>query len=840
MIQKKDNMDSLMTQKLSSNDSVIISQDLPMELHTWAEWFENAGRLVPDLKAYEDLLLKYYKLQCTKSEDGQACVYQKYLQAHPIQFYERNIIVPGWLQRKCTVIGVIIGLVTGIIMWLVGHFLRSGNTGTAGLDTMALAIGPLVGIISMIIPELIHHYKVKRLWKRFCILEDKLKEPLSFIPPRYRNSQSCQAFYDCFCSYQITTFDEAIRQCDAYLQDGNLNGLYLSVLSDVSFNRSLLDNENGQGVYLGDRKDTSFDENLPDDIEDHVFSGVDDAEKRLNNLVGLEKVKQQVSQMKNRMAFDSKAKNTGNHMIFLGPPGTGKTTIARIITKILYDNHYIEENRLIEIDGGYLKSGMVGHTAERVSAIMKYALGGVLFIDEAYVLNEGTGEAGREATGVLLKYMEDHRSDFVVILAGYEDNMNRMLATNEGFSSRIKHKIYFDNFTTSEMLTIFRMFLKQGHDGSYKIEKSALNLLERHFEKERMSPAFGNARVIRNTWEKLQDIHADRFMRGLLDESYKLIITKEDVALFVEQRKEELQEDSRNFIARQGLDSTVCSLEELKGRTKSGSEHPDEDLANLTGLSVVKDEIKKMKAQFEFYNGEIESEGHHMVFLGPPGTGKTTVASIMTGYLYQLGIISQNAYLDVNGDFLRGMYVGHTGKRTEAVVQYAQGMVLFVDEAYLLSTSGDQNSFGQEAIGVLLDAMEKYRKNFVVIFAGYEKEMKDFLNMNSGLQSRINLEFHFTSYTPHELATMMQRIAKSQRFKVDKNVWKPLQLYLQTQVNDPHFGNGRFIRAFFESAKKAHIMRFANGEYDVASKFLITLNDVQDAIDENNSKGFLG
>ena len=132
-----------------------------------------------------------------------------------------------------------------------------------------------------------------------------------------------------------------------------------------------------------------------------------------------------------------------------------------------------------------------------------------------------------------------------------------------------------------------------------------------------------------------------------------------------------------------------------------------------------------------------------MVFLGPPGTGKTTVASIMTGYLYKMGLIQENSYLDINGDFLRGMYLGHTGKRTEAVVQYAQGMVLFIDEAYLLATSdGQADSFGQEAVGVLLDAMEKYRKNFVVIFAGYEKEMNNFLDINSGLRSRISLQFY--------------------------------------------------------------------------------------------------
>ena len=215
-----------------------------------------------------------------------------------------------------------------------------------------------------------------------------------------------------------------------------------------------------------------------------------------------------------------------------------------------------------------------------------------------------------------------------------------------------------------------------------------------------------------------------------------------------------------------------------------------------------------------------------MTFVGPPGTGKTTVASIMTSYLYEMGIIRQNKYLDVNGDFLRGQYLGHTGKRTEAVVAYSQGMVLFIDEAYLLQQDDKGDSFGQEAIGVLLDAMEKNRKSFVVIFAGYEKEMNVFLNANSGLRSRISQTFHFKSYSPFELAKMMKSLAKKDGFKVEKDVWHDLQVYLKTRVSEPHFGNARFIRSFWEETKKQHILNYSKGNYLEDYKFIITLDDI--------------
>ena len=263
---------------------------------------------------------------------------------------------------------------------------------------------------------------------------------------------------------------------------------------------------------------------------------------------------------------------------------------------------------------------------------------------------------------------------------------------------------------------------KYSANGQYSIEPKAEAMLKKHFEKERTMPGFGNARVVRNALDVILDNHADHFMKHEISEDKKYVLTELDVKTFIQVRSKQMQEDSRNFIASKNLDNSIVSLSELKGRTKDGSLDPEKDLAALTGLEMVKEEFKQLKAQYEFYEGKLETEGNHLCFVGPPGTGKTTVAAIMTGYLYKMGIIRDNKYVDVNGDFLRGQYLGHTGKRTEAVVQYSQGMVLFVDEAYLLQSSDDSDKFGQEAIGVLLDAMEKYRKKFVVIFAVFPFE----------------------------------------------------------------------------------------------------------------------
>lgn len=824
--------------KRTKEAGVIHRPDVPSKIENRDDWFKLCGGLVDNMKAMEEQLQAYYfKTQCQQDPESQKQAKLVYQSKHPTGFYDEEVVVPSWKKKsflagKNMLIGAGAGLAVGLLVrFMILKFLPLPLWGI---------LGTIGGVAAMYgVQYQGHVQKVSAITGKIRAIENMMKPYVKYVPPKYRNSQSMEAMWDIYSSYGAVPLAQASAACDNYLQANNLVGQFLSLMSDEPY-EEIKDRapQDDKGLAVGgDDSDPA----LPSDIKSHTFTGTDDPEKHLDALVGLENVKTQVRQMKHRMEFygeDSGERLSGSHMVFLGPPGTGKTTIARIITRFLYDMHYIRENRCVEVDGGYLKSPYAGQTAERANAIIRYAMGGVLFIDEAYILTEDKANAqGSEAVGVLLKALEDHRADFVCILAGYEDNMNRMLASNEGFASRIKHKVYFENFTADELVDIFKGFMRSSSTGRYRIEKSAMELVRQHMERELKVPGFGNARVVRTTWDAILDVHADRFMSHELQEEKRFIITKEDVAQYVEKRRKQMAEDGRNFIASRNLDSTVVSLQELKQKTKPGSEDPDADLAALTGLAVVKDEIARMKAQFEFYEGNMENNGCHMVFYGPPGTGKTTVARIMTGYLYKLGLIQDNSYLDINGDFLRGMYLGHTGKRTEAVVQYCQGMVLFLDEAYLLtSNDGQADSFGQEAVGVLLDAMEKHRQDFVVICAGYDKEMSDFLDVNSGLRSRISLEFHFQSYTPHELAQMFRGVAKAAGFTVEKDVWVPLQQYFKTQVANPKFGNGRFVRQLFESVKKSHIVNFANDVYSPEQKYAITLVDVMSCVGEGQAE----
>lgn len=834
-----------MSDRLSVDSSVIIS--------SWDNWFENCGALVPLLKDYEDVLWDYFGMWYSKKDnDSQSQVYATH---HASKFYKDDSGFPK-CQWKFIVLRALCGLGIGVLAFFI-LFLILGYKNSVPV-TLSLIKSIVAGVITALCVAGICYglvvNKLSRFKGQMDKLEGQLKSRIVYVPPKYRNSIAIGYLYDTYLNYPgVITFNQALQELDSWLGSLPRNhamsiGRVIAVMFDVPYEHTGMegdakDDEN-LALYHSDSNNPALaNENLPKDIVSKTFVGVEDADKKLNSLIGLDDVKKQVRQMKNRMKFYSQTggraeKISGNHMCFLGSPGTGKTTVARIITRILYDFGYIKENKCVEVDGGYFKSPYVGQTAMRTQAIIDYAMGGVLFIDEAYLMLDSKGNqgsAGTEATGTLLKNMEDHQTDFVVIFAGYEDAVNRLLGSNEGFASRVKYKIYFQDFTLDELMQIFSLDMRTySKNGAYSIETEARELLKKHFDNERSSATFGNARVVRNALDMILDAHADHFMNHKLSKDKKFVFTVEDVQEYVKVREKQLAEDARNYIASQNLDNQIISFAELKGRTKEGSKDPDKDLNALTGLSVVKDEIKKMKAQFAFYDGKMgANEGYHMCFMGAPGTGKSTVASIMTAYLYKMGIIRRNEYLDINGDFLRGMYLGHTGKRTQAVINYCQGMVLFVDEAYLLQQNTDGDNFGQEAIGVLLDAMEKSRKDFVVIFAGYDKEMNAFLNANSGLRSRVSLMFHFQSYTAHELAMMMNRLAKTDGFDIEKSVWVPLQRYVKTRLSDPHFGNARFIRSFWQAVKQSHIVNFSEGIYDEDMKFVITLQDVEPVFDMN-------
>ena len=235
-----------------------------------------------------------------------------------------------------------------------------------------------------------------------------------------------------------------------------------------------------------------------------------------------------------------------------------------------------------------------------------------------------------------------------------------------------------------------------------------------------------------------------------------------------------------------------------------------EELNSLVGLNKVKNMLHDLVDLIELKNKtkdelKIKNINLHMVFLGNPGTGKTTVARIVAEMLYNLKYIKQNKLIEVSSKDLVAEYVGQTAPKTNAVVQKALGGVLFVDEAYsLASGQGQGNSFNEEAIATLIQAMENYRDDLVVIFAGYTREMQDFLNANSGIVSRIGYTVEFEDYTPDELIQIFNQMMEKSGFIVTKEAQNKVKEIIEEYKGTKNFGNARFVRNIYEKSIVKH------------------------------------
>ena len=273
---------------------------------------------------------------------------------------------------------------------------------------------------------------------------------------------------------------------------------------------------------------TGNDDTAPKEAETPPPEKIEDLQAELNGYIGLDAVKKEVRNLINMVTvYQMREKNglpttdLSLHMVFSGNPGTGKTTIARLMARIYHSLGILSKGQLVEVDRSGLVAGYVGQTAIKTSKVIEKALGGVLFIDEAYALNgKGENDFGQETIDTILKAMEDHRDDLVVIVAGYDGLMERFIHSNPGLESRFNRFLHFDDYTPEEMLQIFEMQCKKG---CYTLEGQAAEMVRDFIVEENTDPvSFGNARGVRNIFEQIL-VHQANRLAGMEQ------VTKEDL-----------------------------------------------------------------------------------------------------------------------------------------------------------------------------------------------------------------------------------------------------------------------------------------------------------------------
>ena len=522
--------------------------------------------------------------------------------------------------------------------------------------------------------------------------------------------------------------------------------------------------------------------------------GVENIKKQIEGIVKiLKNAKKKKEKYSNEIRRFTKYKEKKDkrliNMVLTGNPGTGKSTIAKIIGEIFKEEGILEGGQFIKASKSDLVGQYIGETAVKTREKIEEAKGGVLFIDEAYSLAEDE-HFGREAINELVDAITEYYSDLCVIVAGYPDDMENFLKSNEGLKSRFPYKIHIDDYTPDVLEKIFDDKTKH-----LKLSDEVKSIKKEYFENfyKNRTRTSGNARFI------------DTLVASL--ESNMMLNNRDYVTIddFTDEFAEFLPPKYRKTI------KTSKILEKLD---------------KYVGFDDIKKDLRKI------FNSILAAKKKnkrvyppHIALLGNPGTGKTTVAKIIYEFFKEVGLLKGDFIKVKRADLVAG-YVGQSANKTRKVLEKAKEGVLFIDEAYDLVRG--ENDFGHEVVTEIIDFMESNRGEISVILAGYEEPTLKFLETNPGFNSRIDAYIYLRDYTSDELFEIFKFMLNERGLKITDDALVEVREIIEDLVeNKPKdFANAREIR------KLVDIL-----ETNLNNR-IVSLEDF-DKIDENDERLYL-
>jgi len=569
---------------------------------------------------------------------------------------------------------------------------------------------------------------------------------------------------------------------------------------------------------------------------------IEEVLKELNSLVGLEQMKKKITDHITYLNFIKLRKEKGFsdtekvslHAVFTGNPGTGKTTVVRLLGQMYKKMGLLTKGHVVEVDRSDMVGEFIGQTAPKVKELITKARGGILFIDEAYALareNDDSKDFGKEVIEIILKEMSDGKGDIAIMCAGYPHEMEIFLESNPGMKSRFSYFFNFEDYLPEELFSIALLAAeKRGlviSDAAQVVIKKAL--VDAYRDRDR---TFGNA----------------RYAYAIIDEA-KINL---GLRLMCLPNLQELSKEALSIIELADVDTIFKS----KNKKQLDLAVDDEalrtamaELNKMIGIQNIKSEIDELIRLVSYYRETgkdvLNKFSLHSVFIGNPGTGKTTVARIIGKIYKALGLLEKGHVVECERESLVAGYIGQTAIKTKSMIERAKEGVLFIDEAYALAGS-TKDDFGNEAIEVILKNMEDMRGKLSVIVAGYPDNMNVFLESNPGLKSRFDRTFTFNDYSADELYSIALILLSNENLSPDAEAEEHLKKYIAGIYSnrDRYFGNARTIRKIIEESIKHQNLRMASIPSAQRTAEMLTVLTLADVIEfqpeENKSRVTLG